>query len=515
MNQSRIKEISINLYSTIVKIDAAYQGKGYKNQSILEAKRYLDEIVSKSSNKLYLSKQQDEEMQSQLLDSLSKGDSFRDYLIDRLSNSREGMCVRCYISHFILQACQERFIRFSLGGKRFQLRDLLPLVLTDDGKPLTSSLTKKSFVPYSFQILQEYLRRQPSSRKGLNRWVLMKTKQNDAIEKFLLECGVCVDSDWGILNTTSLKQIERVFREFYLFSPNAIQHLSESEIQRAVAILHSFHEIYRGDRQKNHQYGPCQPPIDNQLQRMSEYLWANYQIKITSKRLIDEIKAIASRLRDYRICGQNIGFKCESFDALSSQTGRNVYEIIADPNSVDEPEQEAFEERKSWESELQFLLSQQLVSYLDKAIDTGFKDIINGLSRKCTHLAKDIKPAFYFLYCEKMSQSETASRLKLTQSQISRNIKPVLQKHPQQVRSRVQEQLLQLILNKVKGWGLVKNIEQLDYFNNLVEHLDLFIETKIFSSLDKKVDNQKNNHINSLYFQRVCIYLSKYKEIES
>lgn len=509
MNQSIIKKISLNFYRTIVKIDAAYQGKGHKTQSILEAKKYLDETFSNFSNEEYLSTQQDEEMQNRIIDSLSQGDSFKDSFIDELSNSREGVCLRCYVSHFVLQACQERFIRFSLGGKRFQLRDLLPLVLNDDGKPLPSSRTDKFFIPYSFQLLQEYLRHQPSSRKGLNRWTLMKTKQNHAIEKFLLEFGVCIDSNWGILNKTSRKQLKRIFREFHIFSPNAIQHLNESEIQRAVAILHCFHEIYRGDRQKNHQHGSCQPPTENQLQRMSEFLWTTYQIKINSQRLINEIKAIASRLRDYRLCSQNIAFRCESFDALSSQTGRNVYEIIADPNSVNEPEQPAFREQESWGSELELLLSEQIVSYLDEAIDIGFKDIINGLSRKSSHLAKDIKPAFYFLFCEQMSQSETASRLKLTQSQVSRHIKPIVQKHPQQVKLRVQEQLLQVIINKVKGWGIVKSIEQLDYFNNLVEQLDFFVDTKLFSSPDRKVENSKDIHANSLYFQRIYIYLSK------
>ena len=169
MNQSKIKKISLNLYSTIVKIDAAPLGKGYKTQSILSAKRYLDETFDNFSNKVYLSTHQDEEMQNRIIDSFSEKDSF----IDELSNSKEGVCLRCYVSHFVLQACQERFIRFSLGGKRFQLRDLLPLVLNDDGKPLPSSRTDKFFIPYSFQILQEYLELKSNSRKGLNRWTLM------------------------------------------------------------------------------------------------------------------------------------------------------------------------------------------------------------------------------------------------------------------------------------------------------------------------------------------------------
>jgi hypothetical protein len=495
------KRVLLNFYEDIVRIDASDKGKGYKVEKVHSAKQYCDKIFTHLNRYSYISAQQDKEIQNQLVNSLLMEESSKDLPIDAISNSVEGTCLRCYVSHFILQACQERYTRFSSGGKRFQLHELLPIVLNDDGKPVPSLGVKERFLPYSFQILQEYIKYKPKS--GLDKWTLIKIKQSDAIEEFLLQCGVCTDSDWGILNTTSYAKLEKVFREFHVFSESAIQHLSETEIQRARAILQSFHEIYRGDRQKNHQYGRCEPPSDTQLQRMSEYLWTTYQIKMTPQRLIKEIQAIASRLRDYRLCE----YQPPHISILDSNTGTNAYELIPDPSSLNNLQSED-------EEDLQRLLSEELVSCLDKAIDKGFEDVINSLSSRCAHLADYIKPVFYCLHCEGMTQKETESRIEqLTQSQISRYIKPLFPKHIQQVKLRIQEQLLKLILEKVKHWHIVENPEQLDYFNDLSVQIEAFVDNEIFSSSQTETKDAKASYMNSLYFQRLCVYLSKYKEM--
>ena len=501
------KRILGYLYETIVTVDASGKGN-YKTEKVFSAKKYLDEKFTNLNRNSCISTQQNREIQNQFFDSLCREESFKRLIYD-LNNSMEGVCLRCYVSHFILQACQERFMRFSLGGQRFELKELLAIVLNDDGKPLPSIEVKERFIPYSFQILQEYIKRKKEEKaiNDLEQWVLIKTKQSDAIEKFLLECGVCTDSDWGILNATSYGQLERIFREFHIFSPNAIQHLTESEIQRARAILQGFHEIYRGDRQNNRQYGRCQPPTKTQLDRMVEYLWMTYHIKINPQKLMDEIKAIASRLRDYRLVTHNSIVKCSSLDVPDSTIGQNLDRKIPDQNSLNNLKSED-------EEDLRVLLSKELIPCLDKAIDRGFCDVINSLSSRCANLTDYIKPAFYCLYCQGMTQKETESRIKkITQSQISRHIKPLIPKHPQQVKLRIQEYLLQLILNKVRHWRIVENPKQLEYFNNLISQVEAFVENEIFSCIEQEKGDRKTSQMNSLYFERVCVYLSKYKDV--
>lgn len=517
MKQDSQRKIPTNFYSSIVKIDATEGRAGFIQKPVFKAKEYVQETFPNLDNQVYLLGQQDKKIQDQLLDSVCTSESYssKDYVMNILSNSNEGICLRCYVSHFILQACQERFMRFSLRGQRFQLRDLLSLVLSDDERYLHSSQNRECFIPYSFEILQEYLRCKPSSRKGLDRWTLMKTKQNDAIEQFLLELGVCIDSDWGILNSTTPARLKKIFGDFHQFSATPIQHLSESEIQRARAILLSFHLIYRGDRRQNRQYERCQPPTESQLQRMIEDLWTTHQIRVTPHRLMHEIKAIASRLRDYRLSCHNSTFKCQSLDALNPETGKDAYENIPDPRTINDLEQENYQQKEFCRDELQSLLSKELIQCLDQAIDQGFCDVIKSLSRRCEHLAKYIKPAFQLLYCEGMSQADTASRLHITQSQVSRHIKPLATKLFQQVKQRLHEELLQRILNKVKSLNVVENSEQLDYFDNLVNQLQMFLETKIFSKMDESISNSRSRQINNLYLQRLNLYLTQYKDIVS
>ena len=509
------KRILSYLYENIVMIDASDSGKDYKVEKVSSLKQYLDEKFTNLECNSDISSQQDREIQNQLVDSLSSSKDSKDSLIDILNNSVEGIYLRCYTSHFILQACKQRFERFSLGEQRFKLHELLAIVLDDDGKALPSVVPKERFIPYSFEILQEYIKRKEEGKliNGLDKWVLIKTKQNDAVEKFLLERGVCTDSDWGILNATKYPKLEKVFREFHVFSPSAIQHLSESEIQHSRAILQSFHEIYRGDRQKNSQYGRCQPPTETQLQRMIDDLWTTHQIQITSQKLMDELKAIASRLRDYRLCCHNSILKCKSLDVLDPQTGKYSYESIPDPKTINDLEQIDYQQRESDKNELQSLLSNELIQCLDQAIDQGFCDVSKSLSSKCQHLEKHIKPAFYLLYCEGMSQSKTASRLEIQQSQVSRQIKPLGTKLFQQVKQRTNEDLLKRILDKAKSLNVVDNPESLDYFDNLKNELKVFLENKIFPQTEETIGNSRTRQMNSLYFERLSIYLNRYKDI--
>lgn len=503
------KRILSYLYENIVMIDASDSGKDYKVEKVSSLKQYLDEKFTNLECNSDISSQQDREIQNQLVDSLSSSKDSKDSLIDILNNSVEGIYLRCYTSHFILQACKQRFERFKLGKQGLKLHELLAIVLDDDGKALPSVVPKERFIPYSFQILQEYIKRKEEGKliHGLDKWVLIKTKQNDAVEKFLLERGVCTDSYWGILNATKYPKLEKVFREFHVFSPSAIQHLSESEIQRARLILQIFHEVYRGDRQKNSQYGRCQPPTETQLQRMIDDLWTTHQIQITPQKLMDELKAIASRLRDYRLCCHNSILKCKSLDVLDS------YESIPDPKTINDLEQIDYQQRESDKNELQSLLSNELIQCLDQAIDQGFCDVSKSLSSKCQHLEKHIKPAFYLLYCEGMSQSKTASRLEIQQSQVSRQIKPLATKLFQQVKQRTNEDLLKRILDKAKSLNVVDNPESLDYLDNLKNELKVFLENKIFPQIEETIGNSRTRQMNSLYFERLSIYLNRYKDI--
>lgn len=113
-----------------------------------------------------------------------------------------------------------------------------------------------------------------------------------------------------------------------------------------------------------------------------------------------------------------------------------------------------------------------------------------------------------------MTQADKALRINATQSQISRNIKPFFPKYTRQVKLRIQKLLLEIILNEAKRWHLLENPESPDYLDNLNNEIEVFIDNVIFSNIDEKVRDSRTRQMNSLYFQRLSIYLSQYHVVD-
>lgn len=77
-------------------------------------------------------------------------------------------------------------------------------------------------------------------------------KQHHELNAFLLEQGLCMLSDWAILNDTKPKKLRRVLTQFH--------HFTDPEVQQAVILLESYHAIYRRDRILQAQKGACPDP---------------------------------------------------------------------------------------------------------------------------------------------------------------------------------------------------------------------------------------------------------------
>lgn len=388
--------------------------------------------------------------------------------------------------------------------------------MTDDGKLLQTSQGKNYFIPYSFHILLAYLKSEPNQNRSLAACAFNKTKQDNSIKNFLLECGICTDSDWGILNSTTSSKIKEIFQEFYLFSATSIQHLSEEEIQNACSILKSYHRIYRGDRRQNRQYGPCQPPSVDQQQRIMADLRTNYQLKISPQRLIDELKSMANRLRDYRIYTQVPTLRSQSLDTYNFVIERESKEEIADPNSINETEQNEIFAAQKYRNlkgeELKSFLDKQIIHCLDQGIEQGFQDIVILFKKRqrLAHLLQFIQPALRLLYCEGISQTETAFRLNIKQAQISKYIQPLAPKLFQQVKQRTQAELIKRILDKVSEGNLIEDPEKIGYLDNLVNQVECFFEEKIFLESEAKIGDVRTRKTSSLYLQRLCMYFDQY-----
>jgi hypothetical protein len=127
-------------------------------------------------------------------------------------------CLLCFISWQIEQVCLQLEANFG-NVHGFSCADLLPYVLDDDGRLQPAS----SYQCLSRKVLQSF----DSAQSSLTNWTTTRVKQDPALNKFLLELGVYLISDWAILNDTRPKQLERILREFHSLTVSEIEYFSK------------------------------------------------------------------------------------------------------------------------------------------------------------------------------------------------------------------------------------------------------------------------------------------------
>jgi hypothetical protein len=447
-------------YWKLVRIDAAESGGGYKLQLIPSAQEFI-EIQFPGFDNCKIKVQ--DSIQAELLN-LSRADS------DKEANSSNAeLCLRCYVSHPILQACRKRARLFG-PGNGFTYRDLLPFVLNDDGKPL-----RGAFVPFSVEILSSF---SPEYQCGLPKWVDLRVKRNSELNRFLLECGLRFTSDWALLNRANPKELEGIDR-----------HLVEV-----------FHLVYRRDRPQQHRQGirqKCFDPTDEQLQAMMRILRERQVLMHSPRSLMNQLKRIAYDLRREDIWGRR-GFPLtEPLETTDPNTGETNLREIPDQTWNSDPE---VAER----SELQAFCYEQMLNCLDQGIRQGIRDRIQSLKQRprYAHLAHQVKPALRLLYFENQSQGQIAAQLGMTnQSQVSRVLNP--KDLLISIRQRTVEALLNHILEKVKDLKIAESPLPPDYLKNLIQQLDAFVDEQVFQSALAEINVSRNRSMDSLYAQHL------------
>lgn len=190
------------------------------------------------------------------------------------------LSLRSWVTHQIRSCCGGLAQRY---GERygFTTADLLPLVLDDDGHPYPHHQ------PLTLRILKSY----DPAKSRLSGWSHRLTKTHPDLNQWLLEKGLYLASDWAILNDTTTAQVQRILRDYHL--------CSAYEVDRAVALLESYHQVYRQDRLRQRQQGKagrCQEPSLDQLQTMDP--------KQSPKQVKVDLRQLATQLRQYRIHGR-------------------------------------------------------------------------------------------------------------------------------------------------------------------------------------------------------------------
>ncbi len=447
-------------YWTLCKIDltsydvSGYQ-KGYREDLLLPVQQQFQIWFPFIAELKELSSQDDRKIQATLLSRFLSENSAS-------SNSwsiRAGLCLRCYISHAIVHACQKLAQQF---GDRygFSHLELLYLVLTDDGKIKSIEQVEEnsqSSYPYFWAHI---LRKFNPNKAGLWNWTYLLTRRHSELTRTLwVEFGLSLTTPWGKLNDIKRYQMETLS-------------LQEQ------GVVEAFHGVYRRDRREKGARGKCPEPSESQLQEMRDRLCQRGIIYNYSEELLEQLKTIAKFLQ----------------------------EQIFNPTEISPPSN--------------LSPSPMELEFLDEHRDRAIMDAIEGVlyqrlqklqkSAWYSEFAPHFLPSLRLIYCENQSQSEVVRQLNMNnQSQVSRILK--LKQMLKQIREQVMEKLLQILLKKAE-LNSSQGVLEVNAFDSLIELLSSYLDETVFLEAAKEISTpRKYQEMTSLFAEKMRYYL-KYSQ---
>ena len=411
----------------------------------------------------------------------------RPFLGDNVPESPAELCLRCCVSHLIEQSCSQLGQQFG-KSHQFDYLELLPLVLDATSKAVSNP--GSSYESLTSKILQKF----DPSEGNLATWTIRLVRNDRQLNQFLLEHDVYLISDWAILNDSRLKQVEKILLEYHRQTPY--------EAQSASQLLRCYHAVYRGDRLEKGVKGRCLEPTPEQLQRIRAYFCQvtgqqSYAAEGGGNTVLDDLKSLASFLREYRITKRGGASKCESLDAVDPRTGALPQFVTSWPDDTQEQEQEEFLE----------LYRNQLQDCLDEAINQVLDHRLESFKKKRQHqqISQSWLKGLYLFHCCDISMGEIAEKIGMkAQYQVSRLLK--LKEMRTDIRHLTLMLLQERILDCAQKFLTPSQLQGLDMRLEtiLAEQVD-----DLFSQAASEVSAARFRVTRSLYADRLCQCLSR------
>lgn len=357
--------------------------------------------------------------------------------------------------------------------------------------------TASSYKCFSQKILQSFDPQQSS----LTTWAMMKLKQHPELHKFLLECGVYLISNWAILNDTQPKQLERIFKEFHIFSQGGF---SDAAIKEAQSILESYHNVYRLQRLQQRRKGlrsKCIAPDTQQLQAIAQDIQKHtgqiFEIEVLSQKL----QKLAAQLREYRIYVRGGSVQISSLDAVYGSKYNSLIEEIPAPetNNIVEENDEQAEFLQFYRQQFQLGLQQALAQVTESRV--------RYLQRKKGDKVKMFLTALELSQCQKLAMKEIAEFLGLrAQDSVTKLLKL------KDLRTDVQQEMLVILKDSLKEKAKV--YVDIQALKNLDERLTSFLFEEISQMLENSEIQSRTMkaHLKAdIFAERLCEYLQTRK----
>ena len=378
------------------------------------------------------------------------------------------LSLRCFISHQIVQTCASLVNQFG-SFHRFGLADLLPLVLDDDG-----SIPPSNYPSLAQQILKTF----KSSSGSLANWVTRLVRQHRELNQRLLEHGLYLVSDWAIMNDTPIERLRRILSEFFSLTP--------TEIEQACNLLESYRAIYLPEHIGRRQ---CQPPTDDQLQRMSDRFKQRTGVRIQSDTFLSQLHNLAKRLRQHRI---------------TARTG------TVSTKSTDDPETQVHVERQTANqddlsdvtAQNQFLLKYRRA--FESALDNALQTVVQDRIQKAKPEKRDrFQQALRLFYCQQMTMSAIALEVGLPrQDSVTHLLK--LRMFRADVKHLMLRQLKRDVIDVAVSY---KNCDDLTVLSAEVEAALNEQINALLMAEEKRLKSPKEYMTDSLFSKRLCLYL--------
>ena len=389
-------------------------------------------------------------------------------------------CLRCFISHQIRQVCIHLDIQFG-REHGFSRNDLFVYTLNDTLDNFRDSiearsLTKGQYKPLAVEILETF----DPNKANLSTWTTRYVRQNRELQRFLLEQGVYLISNWAILNDTSTKQINRILSEFHNLTP--------VEIEQASILLSGYHSVYRRDRLKNRQRqgGKCQTPSTQQLVRIANSIEQQININLSPEQTLSRLEQLANLLREYRIHVRGGRMKQKSWDNTKIDSERMHADMASSEDDVD---------LSDWLKSYQ----QQFQQSLDKSIEIVITNRLGKFKGKKAAKATQFITALELFHCQGESMSAIAPKIELqAQYQVTRLLKL------KELRVDIRHHMLQLMGDWTMATAKLEDLDSLkqrekEIESALGEQIDLVLD-----EAEKEVSIADST--TSILAKRICAY---------
>ncbi|TVP59090.1 MAG: hypothetical protein EA343_20605 [Nodularia sp. (in: Bacteria)] len=377
-------------------------------------------------------------------------------------------CLLCLISWQIEQVCWQIEAQFG-NAHGFSCSDLLPYVLDDDG-----SLEQTG----SYQCLgRRILLSFDPAKSHLATWINLKVKQHPELNKLLLELGLYRVTDWSLLNNTLPKKLKQILTEFHS--------LTSIEVADFLALLKSYHEVYRLQRLQQSSLGICPQPTTQQLEQIAFSLQSQIGQKLDNETVMAQLQRLATYLREYRIYNKS------SF----LPTAREYPVDIAAVENHDENENE--------QMEFLHLYREQFLVCLEQAFNIVVTLWVNRLQLKSGNRAQIFLQALQLFHCQQMSMTEIAQILELrAQYAVTRLLKL------KEFRADVQREFVKILYKRVTD--LAQHYSHPERLKKLEQQLASILHTQssiLFREAEIESQTVNKNSPNSLFSETLCRYL--------